>query len=103
MQVHSNVTMYSSILDPSTILDHNLAPATNKAFLHLIMTSGYRSDQNTPLPGGAKLRVSGGGHTFELDEGDGMFVQAPSGQAGKQLTIESVGGNAAEFLLFEMS
>ncbi|GAA5959040.1 hypothetical protein JCM3765_006319 [Sporobolomyces pararoseus] len=107
--VHSNVTMFASILTPKSgvTLTHVLAPGTKRAYLHSIMKSGYRSPNveagDKFEDGGAKLRVNSG---LVLEEGDGAFITVNGKEGGemeRELKFENVGEREVEFLLFEMS
>lgn len=84
--INANLAMYASILSPKKTVTHLLE--RNSAYVHLIMTSGYKTPDNS-----ARITVNG----EELKEGDGLFVQGSG-----ELTIESTGDSKAEFLLFDM-
>ncbi|GAA5976705.1 hypothetical protein JCM5350_006726 [Sporobolomyces pararoseus] len=108
--VHSNVTMFASILIPKSgvTLNHVLAPETKRAYLHSIMKSGYRPPNveagDKFEDGGAKMRVNAG---LVLEEGDGAFITVNAKEGGneaeRELKFENVGEREVEFLLFEMS
>ena len=84
--------MSASILSPGKSVTHDLvAEGERKVFVQLIM-----SGRTQPSSGGAKIKVG----DVELAEGDGAFVEGAKGPGS--VTIESVGDNAAEFLLFDM-
>ena len=55
--VHSALTMFASLLSPSTTLSHTLplAPAQRKAYFHVVQTLGY----NPGRAGGAQVKLSG--------------------------------------------
>ena len=95
--------MFASILNPASSLTHSISPSTKKAYLHLIMRSGYRAPSVSASEkyedGGAKLRVNGG---LIFEEGDGAFVDL-SAVTERELKVENVGEKRdAEWLLFEM-
>jgi hypothetical protein len=94
--------MFASILSPKSTVSHVLSETTTKAYLHLIMRSGYRgptvSASDKFEDGGAKVKVNGG---LILEEGDGAFVTVTKGGA-RDIEVQNVAGKDAEFLLFEM-
>ena len=97
--VHSAITLYASLVSPSTTLSHTLPVAGNplprKAYVHLVQTSGY----NPEKAGGAKVKLTGpDGNAVELAEGDGVYVM---GDPGTKLDLENVGDRVAEILLFD--
>ncbi|EWC45680.1 hypothetical protein DRE_05241 [Drechslerella stenobrocha 248] len=68
--------------------------------VHLVMSSGIRKKTEAAPAEGAKLRVTAEDGTEQvLEEGDGLKLEA---REGSQLTFESVGGRAAEFVFFDM-
>ncbi|KZP13225.1 pirin domain-containing protein [Athelia psychrophila] len=94
--VQSPLTLYSTILSPSTSLPHRFSAGSTKGYIHVIQTSGY----NAGAPKGATIRVSGGGGVeVQLKEGDGAYITLKS---KKDLQVENVGGGVAEVLLFEL-
>ena len=102
--VHAALSMFASILNPASSLTHSLSPTTKKAYLHLIMRSGYRAPSVSASEkyedGGAKLRVNGG---LILEEGDGAFVDLTAVTDNREIKVENVGEKRdAEWLLFEM-
>lgn len=102
--VHANLSMFASILNPTSSLTHTISPTTKKAYLHLIMRSGYRAPSVSAAEkyedGGAKLRVNGG---LILEEGDGAFVDLGAVTDSREIKVENVGEKRdAEWLLFEM-
>lgn len=84
--INADMAMYASILDQGNTVTHTLQ--RNSAYLHLIMTSGYKTPSQS-----CKITVNG----EMMEEGDGMFVKGSG-----ELTIESVGSGNAEFLLFDI-
>jgi len=46
------------------------------------------------------IKVSGGGQTTTLGEGDGVFVSGA--KVGDEVELENVGGGRGELVLFEM-
>lgn len=104
--MHSTVTMHASILESKQTVKHTLGPKTTRAYVHLIMKSGYRkpesSAQDKYEDGGAMLKVNGG---LILEEGDGAFVAVKTveGVEGDRVVeFSNVAEREAEFLLFEM-
>lgn len=80
------MSMYASILSPEKSLQHEIQ--RDSAYIHLIMTSGYKTPKDS-----ARIEVNG----EVLSEGDGLFVRGSG-----QLTIKSIGSSKAEFLLFDI-
>ncbi|GAA5954251.1 hypothetical protein JCM21900_005222 [Sporobolomyces salmonicolor] len=102
--IHASLSMYSSILSPKSSLKHTLSPNTTKAYLHNIMTSGFRGPNQAASDkfedGGALLQVNGG---LIMEEGDGAFVTVRKGDPGsREIEVKNVGERDAEWLLFEM-
>ncbi|GAA5891871.1 hypothetical protein JCM5296_003256 [Sporobolomyces johnsonii] len=102
--IHASLSMYSSILSPKSSLKHTLSPTTTKAYLHNIMTSGFRGPSQAASDkfedGGARLQVNGG---LIMDEGDGAFVTVRKGLDGsREIEVKNVGERDSEWLLFEM-
>ncbi|KAI0341148.1 pirin domain-containing protein [Trametopsis cervina] len=98
--VHSPLSLYASLISPSTTLSHTLLKTStgqpSKAYIHLVQTSGYNPRQ----PDGAQITVSGSdGSSLELREGDGVYI---SGDAGQSLTVHNSGDRVAEVLLFDV-
>ncbi|KAL4252893.1 pirin family protein [Abortiporus biennis] len=88
--VHSPLSLYASLLSPSTKLSHTLA--NRKAYIHVVQTSGYNPSKAT----GNAIKVNG---DVELKEGDGAYI---AGDVGSQLSVENIGGGVAEVLLFDL-
>jgi hypothetical protein len=110
-KVHSYLSMDASILTPSSTVTHTISKpfspkasaVTKKVYLHLIQTSGYNTRAAFTHADAAKLKVTSGKTGAEgvtLGEGDGVFIDG--GKEGDEVKIESVGGEKAEFVLFEM-
>ncbi|KIM88267.1 hypothetical protein PILCRDRAFT_62552 [Piloderma croceum F 1598] len=94
--VQSPLTLYSTILSPSTTLPHTFPAGSSKGYIHVIQTSGY----NPKAANGGAVKVSGGdGVEHVLREGDGAYISAA---AGKELNVENVGDRNAEVLLFDL-
>ncbi|KAK6534905.1 hypothetical protein TWF281_006204 [Arthrobotrys megalospora] len=69
--------------------------------VQLVMSSGIRKKSESAPEGGAKLKVTAeDGSEQVLEEGDGLKIEAGE---GSQLTFESVGDRAAEFVFFDMA
>jgi len=98
--VHSPLSLYASIVLPSTSLSHKFAsPAEGakrgRGYIHVVQTSGY----NTGPAKGAAVTVSFGTSTAELKEGDGAYLD---NVAGQEFTVRNTGEKAAEVLLFDL-
>ncbi|CCM02609.1 uncharacterized protein FIBRA_04712 [Fibroporia radiculosa] len=97
--VHSNLSLYATLLSPSTSLQHVFptggSGGPKKSYIHVIQTSGY----NPQKPQGARIKVVGAEAPVELREGDGAYIM---GEAGKDIKVENVGETVAEILLFDV-
>lgn len=94
--MQSPLTLYASIVSPSTSLRHTFPAGTSKGYIHVIQTSGY----NPKEASGNSVKVSGSNGTeVVLKEGDGAYI---AGTAGNEIKVENVGGNDAEVLLFDI-
>lgn len=94
--VQSPLTLYSTLLSPSTTLPHAFQSGSTKGYIHVIQTSGY----NAGAANGATVKVGGeGGVELELREGDGAYIMVKS---SKDLKVENIGEGVAEVLLFEL-
>ncbi|KAG8814154.1 hypothetical protein FRC17_001273 [Serendipita sp. 399] len=82
--VQSPVWLFSTILSPGK--------SSAQVYLHVIQTSGY----NKGKASGSLVRVN---QDVFLSEGDGSFAQ---GTEGAEITIENVGDQDAEVLLFDL-
>jgi redox-sensitive bicupin YhaK (pirin superfamily) len=96
--VHSDLTLYATIISPSKSVTYNVpAPATGgkrKSYIHVVQTSGYNTKKST----GATVSVDGG--ETKLSEGDGTFAYS-EGEGGK-IEITNVGDKDAEVLVFDL-
>ncbi|KAG8843671.1 hypothetical protein FRB91_003201 [Serendipita sp. 411] len=94
--VQSPVWLFSTILSPGKSVTHRLLRPSRgtqrKAYLHVIQTSGY----NKGKASGSLLKVN---KDLFLSEGDGSFAQ---GAEGAEITIENIGDQDAEVLLFDL-
>lgn len=107
--VHSKLKMLASVLEPKQTITHKLRSTTTRAYLHLIMTSGYRkpsvSASDKYPDGGAILAVNEG---LLCEEGDGAFFEvkgaAEEGADEEQRTVtfKNVAERDAEFVFFEL-
>jgi len=101
--IHSDLTTYISILFPTKHILQAFQADTTKAYVHLAMTSKYRSPQEAAFADGARLKLtpSSGSAPLTLVEGDGAFLEV---RKGSKATIEfaSEGGKPAEFVFFEI-
>lgn len=95
--VHSGLSMFASLLSPSTTLKHTLPAGLTprKAYFHVIQTSGY----NPGKPSGAQVKLSAGGEELVLREGDGVYIM---GEAGATLEVKNDGEKVAEVILFDL-
>jgi hypothetical protein len=98
--VHSPLSLYASLISPSTTLTHVLPPTAsalpNKAYVHVVQTSGY----NPHGPSGAEVTLSSpDGNSLVLREGDGVYIK---GDAGQTLSVRNTGDRIAEVLLFDV-
>lgn len=98
--VHSPLTLYASLISPTTTLSHTLHAASTspnrKAYVHVVQTSGY----NAGKASGARVKISGpSGDALELQEGDGAYVMA---DAEVTLDVQNIGDRTAEVLLFDI-
>jgi hypothetical protein len=100
--VQSPLTMYASLLSPSTSLERPMVGA--KGYVHVVQTSGYNDGQAR----GASVKIgssssSGNGEgegEVTLREGDGAYVFV--GDSGNVLKVENVGDSVAEVVLFDI-
>lgn len=103
--VHSKLKMLATVLEPKQSVTHKLASTTTRAYLHLIMTSGYRKPNVSAAEkypdGGAMLEVNEG---LVCEEGDGAFFEVRPGAEDSErvITFKNVAERDAEFVLFEM-
>ncbi|KAM0787760.1 hypothetical protein ACM66B_003817 [Microbotryomycetes sp. NB124-2] len=98
--VHSDLTMYSSILEPGTSVQHTFKQP--KGYLHLIMRqTGYRS-QYAELDGkGPHVTVKvGSQEPLKIEEGDGVYLDNVQGET---VSLEASGEGNAEFVLFDLA
>lgn len=97
--VHSDLTMYATIVSPSTTLSHTLPTSditSRKAYIHLIQTSGYNPGQAN----GAQIRLrSASGESLVLREGDGAYIM---GDSAGTFEVQNEGDRAAELVLFDL-
>lgn len=99
--IHSHLTMYASILSPSSSVSHTFEQP--KGYLHLIMRkSGYRAPgAKIGGAGGPKVSVKvGEKEEVQLEEGDGVYFDQVKGESVK---VTSVGEGEAEFVLFDLA
>ena len=93
--VHSPLSLFATLLSPSSSLSHTFSPSVSKAYVHIVQTSGY----NTGKARGAQVKVRVGDSEVVFGEGDGGYVIA---EPGKDITVDNTGDRVAEILLFEM-
>lgn len=98
--VHSPLTLFASLISPSTTLSHSLPSGSSsphrKAYVHVIQKSGY----NPGKASGARIKLSGpAGSTLELQEGDGAYIM---GDAGLTFDVQNIGDRVAEVVLFDL-
>jgi len=92
--VHSPLTMYASLLSPTTKLDK--AMEGTKGYVHVIQTSGYNIGKTTA----AKIKIKSGDTELALGEGDGAYIFV--GSTGNALEVQNVGDSVAEVVLFDI-
>jgi len=92
--VHSALTMYASLLSPTTKLEKPIQGT--KGYVHVVQTSGYNVGKAT----GAKVKISSGDAEVTLREGDGAYIFVEN--AGNALEVENVGDSVAEVVLFDI-
>lgn len=100
--VHSPLTLFASLISPTTTLSHTLpstaesADTPHKVFVHVAQTSGF----NLGRANGAEITVSApDGSSVVMREGDGMYIL---GDAGVTLRLQNTGDRVAEVLLFDV-
>jgi hypothetical protein len=104
--------MYSTTLSPSpasAVLVHTLSPNSTKAYLHVLMRSGYRFPKQNAADAyenGRGGRVQLGGHLV-LEEGDGAFIEVfgsdGDGKGGtREVSLQNIGGCDVEMVFVEM-
>ncbi|KAJ3571201.1 hypothetical protein NP233_g3906 [Leucocoprinus birnbaumii] len=93
--VHSDLTLYATLLSPGKGLDRPLQG--RKGYIQVVQTSGY----NPRKAEGATVRISNpGSNPVELKEGDGAYIFV--GQKGNVLKVENVGDEIGEVLVFDL-
>ncbi|KAK4990512.1 hypothetical protein LTR66_006785 [Elasticomyces elasticus] len=89
--LHADLSMFASILSPGKSVTHELVKeGERKVYVHVVMSGRTQPSE------GAKIKVG----DVVLGEGDGAFVDGAKGPGS--VTLESVGNNKAEFLVFDM-
>lgn len=98
--IHSNLTMYSTILESGSRVEHTFAEP--KGYLHLIMRqTGYRTPKADLDDKGPRVTVTvKGQRPVTLEEGDGVYLDQAQGQT---VTFETSGDGNAEFVLFDLA
>lgn len=92
--VQSPLTMYASLLSPTTKLEKPMEGV--KAYIHVVQTSGYNVGKAT----GSKVKIGSGDTELTLGEGDGAYIFV--GDSGKSLEVQNVGDTVAEVVLFDI-
>jgi len=92
--VHSPLTMYASLLSPTTKLDKTMEGT--KGYVHVVQTSGYNIGKAIDT----KIKIKSGDSELALGEGDGAYIFV--GTAGNTLQVENVGDSIAEVVLFDL-
>jgi hypothetical protein len=96
--VQSPLTLYSTLLSPSSVLSHQIVPGNSKAYIHVVQTSGYNVSEAT----GATIRITGdGAEGVVLREGDGLYVHVEKGEK-PEIKLSNEGETVAEVLLFDL-
>ncbi|CAK9787033.1 Pirin-domain-containing protein [Cutaneotrichosporon oleaginosum] len=104
--IASDLNFFASLISPGTTVNHNLV-ARNRGsgdgklvYVQVVQTSGY-NPRKAPTDGAvAQVKVSLGGQTATLGEGDGVFIRGA--KVGDELVTENVNRKVAEVVLFEM-
>ncbi|BEI83765.1 hypothetical protein CcaverHIS002_0403690 [Cutaneotrichosporon cavernicola] len=104
--IASDLNFFASLVSPGTTVKHNLV-ARNRGsgddklvYVQLVQTTGY-NPRKAPTDGSvAQVKISLGGETVTLAEGDGVFIRG--GKVGDELITENVGNKVGEVVLFEM-
>ncbi|KIO24138.1 hypothetical protein M407DRAFT_77373 [Tulasnella calospora MUT 4182] len=93
--VHSQVTVYATIVSAAKAVIHTLPDGTGvqRAYIQIPQSSGY----NRSTARGSRMRLN---NDLEIAEGDGVFVW---GQPGEQIRMENIGETPAEALLFDLA
>jgi len=96
--VQTALTMYASLLSPSTTTKLEKKMEGTKGYVHVVQTSGY----NVGKAAGARVKVSAGddAEAVTLGEGDGAYIFV--GSSGNVLHVENVGDSVAEVVLFDI-
>jgi hypothetical protein len=97
--IHAHIRVSASILTPGSEVQHASGPKTVKTLIHNIMRSGYRKP-GQGIDSGAQIAVSNAEQSWELKEGDSLYVD---GKLSSELAFKSTGSTQAEFLIFEMN
>jgi len=93
--VQSKLTLYATLVGEGKVLRKGLEG--RKGYVHLVQTSGY----NPGKANGATVKVAGGEQEAVLKEGDGVYITVGEGESA-ELTVENVGSQTAEVLLFDL-
>ncbi|KAF8634202.1 hypothetical protein AX15_001015, partial [Amanita polypyramis BW_CC] len=84
--VHSALTMYASLIEGGVQLGR--AIKGKKGYVHVVMRSGYKAGAGT----GATVKLTSGGESVTLREGDGAYLQV----GGGEVEVSNVGEKRAE-------
>lgn len=87
--IHSDLDMYASILNPGKSVSYETLEGDRRVYVHVVMNG-----KEQPKTGGSRIKIG----DVEIGEGDGALVENPA----KDISIESVGDKAAEFILFDL-
>lgn len=90
--VHSAVTMYATLLSAGKTASQ--AMKGRKAYIHVVMSSGYVSPTTEKRADVATIRVNG----EVLGEGDGAYIFVGEGQ----VEVRNVGERRAEVVLLDL-
>ncbi|KAJ7478167.1 hypothetical protein FB451DRAFT_1032357, partial [Mycena latifolia] len=92
--VQSPLTLYAALLSRGKRLAQRMR--SSKGYMHVVQTSGYNTGAST----GAAIKLFGSeGVEWELKEGDGAYIHF---DGAEELTLENVGAETAEILLFDI-
>lgn len=95
--VHSDLTMYATILEPGKTVSGVLQG--RKGYIHLIQTSGYNVGEAKGASLKAVLTKDAEEQQVEFKEGDGAYLNiAP----GTSISLSNPGSTNAEFIVFDL-
>ncbi|WWC91480.1 uncharacterized protein L201_006426 [Kwoniella dendrophila CBS 6074] len=105
--VHAPLHFFSTLLSPNKSVQHKLLPSLNGkstklVYIQVVQSSGFNTKSSSK--DGSKtslIKITGqNNEVTKLGEGDGVFIT--KGKIGDELTIENLGKDVGEVVLFEM-